>query len=102
MNDVWVRLRQLSVQFDVLLITATQADAKARQSAILDAMNFSEDKRKMAHVTAMVGLNQTDVEKQEGIIRLNVIVAREVEYSISKSVKVLFAPDIGRPILKNL
>jgi hypothetical protein len=57
-NHVWRGLRGISQRFDSLLIAPTQADAKSYEQALLKLGNFSEDKRKLAHVTAMYGLNQ--------------------------------------------
>jgi hypothetical protein len=46
--------------------------------------NFTDDKRKRAHVTGSVGLNATREEKEMGITRLNWIVLRESQSIIEK------------------
>jgi hypothetical protein len=100
-NEIWKGLRSLSQDRHCLLVTATQADAKSYQKGRLGMSNFSEDKRKHAHVTAMFGLNQdTDgQEKRLGILRINEIVAREGDFSPDNEVKVLQALSMGRPFL---
>ena len=85
-NETWARLRGLSEQNNGLVITASQADAKSYKNDLLSMDNFSEDKRKFAHVTACFGLNQREMEKKNDVMRLNWIVRRESESLTSKVV----------------
>ena len=78
-NATWKSLRALSQINHCLVLTATQANAASYSADIIDMSNFSEDKRKFAHVTGMIGINQTYEEKKNGIQRLNWIVRREEE-----------------------
>ena len=97
-NIIWQRLRALSQQRHCLVITATQAAASSYGKTLLSMSDFSEDKRKYAHVTAMYGLNQTDEEKRIGIMRINQIVVREDDFSTNKPVHVLQRLQIGKPV----
>jgi len=100
-NEIWKGLRSLSQEKHALVVTATQADAKSYEADLLKLKNFSEDKRKYAHVTACYGLNQDkdDREKGMGIMRINEIVIREGEFSNRNEVKVLQNLRRGRPFL---
>jgi hypothetical protein len=100
-NYIWKSLRGISQEEDVLLITATQADAASYESNRLGRKNFSEDKRKYAHVTAMYGLNgdKFDREKAIGILRINELVKREGDFSVRNEVVVLQNLKRGRPFL---
>lgn len=98
-NDRWKALRSLSQKKKNLIVTATQADAASYDSHLLKMKNFSEDKRKYAHVTGMIGLNQTEDEKRAGLMRLSWIVLREGEFDIARTVTVLQSLRIGRPHL---
>ena len=100
-DEIWKGLRNLSQERHCLVITATQADARSYEQNRLKVSNFSEDKRKNAHVTAMYGLNQDpkDREKQLGIMRINEIVIREGDFSSSNEVYVLQNLQRGRPFL---
>jgi len=101
-NKIWKGLRGLSqVRGNPLVITATQADANSYEKNSLKMTNFSEDKRKFGHVTAMWGLNQDpkDREKKIGIMRINEIVVREGEFFNSREIKVLQNLKRGRPFL---
>lgn len=88
-NQTWKELRALSQKRHICLIVATQSDVKGHDVALLQQKNFSEDKRKLAHVTGMFGLNQTPQEKRKGVMRWNWIVLREGEFDITRTVTVL-------------
>lgn len=98
-NRIWQRLRSLSQERHCLLVTATQSDAASYEMEMLRKANFSEDKRKYAHVTAMYGLNQTDEEKRIGILRINELVVREGEFYETNQVRVLQRLQMGQPYL---
>lgn len=100
---IWKGLRALSQERHVLLATATQADAESYKRGRLSISNFSEDKRKLAHVTAQYGLNQDTIgrEKKLGLMRINEIVVREGEFSADNEVCVLQDLAAGRPFLES-
>ncbi len=98
-NDTWKALRRLSQEHHCLTITATQADAASYETRTLRLKNFSEDKRKYGHINGMLGLNQTDEEKDIGIQRINWLSLREGEYDPTHTVKVLQSLQTGRPYL---
>ena len=90
-NQTWKSLRSLASQRRCLVITATQADGKggAYESDTLTLANYSEDKRKYAHVTAMYALNQSIQEKEKGILRVGQLVVRDDESSMVRQVALL-------------
>lgn len=100
-NEIWKRLRGLSQSKNALVITATQTDASSYERHTLSLKNFSEDKRKYAHVTGMYGLNQDKEgrEKKIGMLRINELVVREDEFDIKRQVVVLQKLAQGRPFL---
>jgi hypothetical protein len=63
--------------------------------------HFSEDKRKMAHVTGMVGINQTRREKERGVYRLNWVVLREGEFIEEHCVHVAGCLGLANPAMKS-
>lgn len=83
-NSTWKAMRRLSQEKHCLVIAPTQADAASYTQEILNAGNFSEDKRKLSHVTGMLGLNQTSEEKSKGVMRLNWIVLRESDFNVDR------------------
>jgi hypothetical protein len=101
-NEIWKGLRSLSQEKgQPLVITATQADAKSYDQNRLKQSNFSEDKRKYGHVTAMWGLNQdtNDREKLIGLMRINDLTKRKGAFSVSNEITVLQNLKRGRPFL---
>ena len=100
-NRIWQRLRNLSEEKHVLVVTATQAKATAykKENELLDLSDYSEDKRKYAHVTAMYGLNQSAEEKRIGIMRINELLVRDSDFNSKRPVKVLQRLQMGRPFL---
>ncbi len=98
-NKIWQRLRKLSQEKQCLLITATQAAASSYGKETITLSDFSEDKRKYAHTTAVYSLNQTDEEKKIGIMRLGELVIRESEFDRTRQVKVLQCLQRGRPFI---
>ena len=69
-NETWKQLRALSQVYHCLVVTASQTNTGAYNTKVITKSNFSEDKRKLAHVTGMIGINSNDEEKQKGISRL--------------------------------
>jgi hypothetical protein len=100
-NDIWKRLRGLSQKKHCLIVTATQADADSYGRNRLGLKNFSEDKRKYSHVTAMYGMNQDPDgrEKKIGIMRLNELVVREGDFDNTNEVWILQNLKRGLPVL---
>ena len=100
-NKIWKGLRRISQIRDCLVVTATQSDAASYEQYRLKMKNFSEDKRKYAHVSSMYGLNQDpkDREKEIGVMRINEIVIREGAFKNTNEVVVLQNLKRGRPYL---
>lgn len=80
-NQIWSDLRGLNQRRDVLLIGATQANRESyAKSGNLTMDNFSEDRRKNDHVTAMIGINQSPPDRKQGVIRLNFLLGRDLDF----------------------
>lgn len=100
-NEIWKGLRGLNQEKHCLMVTATQADAMSYEQDTLRLKNFSEDKRKYAHVSAMYGMNQDPKsrEKKIGLLRFNELVVREDDFLSTNQVTVLQNLKRGRPFL---
>lgn len=98
-NDIWQDLRALSQERNCLVVTATQADAASYEAKSVRQKNFSEDRRKLDHVTSMIALNQTPFEKRRGLMRIGMLLARDAEFDIDREVYVLQNLTIGKPHL---
>ena len=100
-NGNWKAKRRLSQERKCLVITATQADAASYDARSLRMKNFSEDKRKYGHVTAMFSLNQTDPEKLMNILRVGSLVIREGDFHPGRHITLLQHLKSGRPLIES-
>lgn len=98
-NETWKGLRRLSQSLHCLVVTATQTNASSYKADLITKSNFSEDKRKLAHVTGMIGLNATTEEKENQVTRLNWVVLREEEFSESRCVHAAGCLALGNPAI---
>ncbi len=98
-NRNWIGMRALSQEFHCLVVTATQTNAASYDARTLSRRHFSGDKRKHAHVSALVGINQTEDEKEKDIYRLNWILRRSSKYSTLRCVHCAGCPALTNPIV---
>lgn len=101
-NETWKALRRLSQTRFACVITPTQSNAGAYKTNKQGMVNFSEDKRKYAHVTGMLSLNQNDDEKKNGIMRMNWIVLRESEFHADKTLWIAQCIPIGKAMVQTI
>jgi replicative DNA helicase len=99
-NHVWTSLRALSQERHCLVVTATQASRASYKARWISMEHSSEDKRKLAHVTGMVGINQTAEEKRDGVIRLGWVVLREEEFHMQWGPYVAQCLALGDPCVR--
>lgn len=97
-DERWRSLRRLSQERHICLITVTQSNRSGFDDKDLSAFNTSEDKRKLDHVTVMFGLNQTEEEEEQGVIRIESILQREGKKRRSQ-VTVLQNLETGQPYI---
>ena len=88
-NEKWMILRQISQEFDCAVIAPTQADAKSYNRESVKTENFSEDKRKIGHVTHFLGLNKTEQEDKLGCCRVDRLRLRSDSAAIVSQATVL-------------
>ena len=98
----WMMLRSMSTARHVLVVTASQTDADSYDVEIITKGNFSGSKTKNAHVTAMIAINQTPAEKDQGLYRLSLPAARESALSESTCVYVAGCLGIASPFILSI
>ncbi len=100
-DETWRELRALSTRMRCLVLTASQSDTEGYSAWLLTKKNFSDSKTKVAHVTAMIGLNMTESERRQNICRYNYVALREAEFMQDKPAYVAVAgcTKVGRPSL---
>lgn len=100
-NHNWKEMRRISQEFHCLVLTGTQIKADGYKAESLDMTHFSEDKRKFAHVTGMLGLNQKEEEKEQGITRIGWVVLREAGFSIRRHVRAAGSLALANPCMRS-
>lgn len=69
-NEVWLGLRGLSKSgCKPLVVTATQTNRESYDAGQIKMKHVGEDKRKLAHVSTMIGIGSA---KQEGVVLLTI------------------------------
>lgn len=100
-DATWKVLRRISTTYHLLMVVATQAAARAYDRWLIGKGDSSEDKRKNAHVTGAIGINQTPHEKQRGIYRLNWPFLRDGEWTENQYVVTAGNLALGCPCIRS-
>lgn len=99
-NMLWKGLRGISQEWLLLLLTVTQANAAADEAELIGRSMVSEDKRKKAHVTAMLGITQSDAEEDYELRRFNWIVRRGERSTRRRVLHAAGCLDLGAPFAR--
>lgn len=94
-NATWEEMRRISQTYNLALITATQG-SRVMYKSDADQGSPSEDKRKASHVTLMFALNQKPEEKEQGIIRVNILFKRDGEANMMQEAVILNCFALGK------
>lgn len=100
-NETWARTKRLAQEWSACVIAPTQADADSYDVRTQSMKNFSNDKRKNAHVNALIGLNQTTEEKEMGVMRLNWILRRDSDFNSKKCLWVAQCLPLGMAMARS-
>ena len=97
-NDIWTNLR--SISHGPLVVTATfRSKREAYKGEYITKSDTADDKRKIAHVTAAIGISMKDEEKRLGVCRLNQYALREGEFIESDCCFCAGDLSIARPVI---
>lgn len=97
-NETWQQLTKLRQEKHCLVLSATQASASSYNTRTVTMNNFSNDKRKHAHVTAMIGINVVGEEKEREVIRLNCFVKRKGKFNPYRCLHAATCLDLCNPL----
>lgn len=98
----WKTAARIAGMKNCLVITADQSDAGGRKKRSLDDSNFSEDKRKDAHLDMRVAINQTMKEKYDKVARISVLFHRHEYFHPRREVLILQELSLGQPVLDSI
>lgn len=97
LDEIWKGLRGIATDRNIVVITASQT-SKGTMNNDAGAGDVAEHFGKNSHVTKGIFLNQTDEEKENGILRVNCSINREGA-TVNSQVIVLQGLSIGRMYL---
>lgn len=95
-NNIVKGLRRITQAHNVCIISATQADTEGMEKTSLSRTNFNGDRRILDDITTFIAINQTEGEKEKGIVRLSKIVSRDDSMSSVMQLHILQDLNIGR------
>jgi hypothetical protein len=98
-NENWMQLKKMSMDLHCLVITATQSNRASYTAQTVKMEHSSEDKRKLSHVNYMIGINQNEPEKELGLMRLNYVKAREMDFKQSRCCQIAGNLSLGNPAI---
>jgi replicative DNA helicase len=96
------KLRALSQEFPICLVTAAQGNAEAYNAPFLKKKHFSGSKAKNAYCTAMYGINTTEDDRKQGIIRINCMLRRRGRFLESRCCYAASCLDIANPAVHSV
>lgn len=95
-DRIWKGLKALAHENHALVITASQTNKTTLDKPNMKQGDVSEDARKLGHVDAMLGINQTPIEKAEGISRIVVTAQRYEGFSLLTQAIILQQLEAGQ------
>ncbi len=98
-DDTWKALKNLAATRQCLVIAASQTTRKSHDMDTIGFSEVSEDKRKIAHCDLALTLNQMELEKEWGKVRIGILVHRHKEFRKSRMALVLQQLGIAQPVL---
>ena len=98
-NENSMALKALGQERDAIMFSAHQGSRATLEKVNMSPSDMPEDIRIFANVDALYGLLQTDKEKDEGIMRVNVLGHRHRKFTRMKQAKVLQQFGAGQFVL---
>lgn len=100
-NDTWLALRSLALKRKIFLVTGSHSN-KATFKREIEEGDFSEDIRKINHVTHAVGINQDKDDEVKNLLRLAMLAKRSGKRDFFHELAVLHCLEIGNPLLDSM
>lgn len=75
-GDIFERLRRIAGEQDMVVISATQLNREGAKKAVVKETDVSEDWSKIMTADAVIGLNASDQEKAQNLLRVSLVANR--------------------------
>jgi len=80
LDDIWEQLRAWGQEEHVLLISASQTNRLSAEVLFIRDIHVAEDYSKIAKLDVAIGLCQSDEMKEQGLMNINKVAHRHIEY----------------------
>jgi len=101
-NARWKALRRQSLNRHCLTVIPTQSSATAYDTVSQSLNDFSNDRRKLDHTTALLALNQTNDEKANNLMRIQLLASREGTWDLNEEICLLQDLTFGKYNINSL
>ena len=98
LNEIWEWHKGIAQKKHILMITGSQSNT-SRTGADIKQGDWAESIGKSNLVDIAFSLNQTPIEKQEGIMRIGIMKQRHDDFNVMGEAMVLQQYKIGKPYL---
>jgi len=99
-DETWKILRRLSQELHCCVVTASQGDALSYKAKVIRGGNFSDSRTKNDHITGGLGINVSDADKEQGVMRLNWMKRRDADFVEGTQIAVAGCLPIGCPMIR--
>jgi len=98
-DEIYKKIGSLTHRYGLCTFIASQVNREGSKKAKASATDIGEDWRKYQHLDGLIMLNQTDAEKEAGIIRVSMGKVRDGAFNQSHEVAVLQNLAVGQAML---
>ena len=95
LNWLWEAHDSMAKRRHCLVVTGTQTTRSTLSGKDIGPDEIAEDIRKMAHVSLLLGLNQTAKEKRDKVMRISKLASRHDEFDFERGCLLLQQLDCG-------
>lgn len=101
-DETWRIMRGMSQSRHCLLATASQANTEGIKSDTIKLHHFGGSRWILAHASSIVGLSQSDAEKRNQVMRLNMLKNREEDFDTTMPCHVASCLGLANPAVRSM
>lgn len=98
-DEIYKSVGRLSHKYGLCIFLASQVNREGSKKKKAKATDIGEDWRKFQHLDGLIMLNQSDLEKEVGVVRVSVGKLRDGEFVESREVAVLQNLSLSQSLL---
>lgn len=92
----WMSIARLAGERQALVVTATQVNKQGQSAEDLTIQHTAKWIGKFGHIDAMYSINQTEIEKDEGVLRIATLAHRHQDFRPGQQCTILQNLEIGQ------